>query len=103
MNATIIETVLFKLNDDVNDQAFSEAIKQSNKFVTSCKGFVARRLSCNNDGQWIEHIEWETMSNAKAAASKIGSDRNTQAFIGAINGDSVQMFHTQIKTALDAN
>jgi len=97
----IIETVLFKLEDGIDVETFSASIAGSTTFMESCPGFIARRLSSNADGQWIEHVEWETMDAAKAAASRIGSDPNTQDFVKCINGPSVQMLHTELVIALN--
>lgn len=101
MTNHIIETVLFKLKDGIDGEIFAASIPGSTTFIESCPGFIARRLSCNADGQWIEHVEWETMDAAKAAASRIGSDPNTENFVKCINGPSVQMFHTQIIKSLN--
>lgn len=96
----IIETVLFKLEDGIEHETFLASISGSTRFIESCPGFVSRRLSSNEDGQWIEHVQWETMEAAKSAASRIGADSNTQDFIKCIRGPSVQMFHTELITTL---
>lgn len=101
MTKNIIETVLFKLEDGIDSETFSASIAGSTAFMESCPGFIARRLSSNADAQWIEHVEWETPEAAKAAASRIGSDPNTQDFVKCINGPSVQMFHTELVVALN--
>lgn len=101
MTTHIIETVLFTLKPDTSLKAFHQAIEQSNTFVTACQGFIARRLSVNEAGQWIEHIEWKSIEDAQAAALRIGDDENTQAFVGAIDGPSVQLFHTNLHASVD--
>ena len=102
MTKHIIETVLFTLEDGIDGETFSASIPGSTAFMESCPGFIARRLSSNADGQWIEHVEWETMDAAKAAGSRIGSDPNTQSFVKCINGSSVKIFHTELVTALNS-
>ena len=96
----IIETVLFRLEDSVSREDFMATVPGSTAFMEDAPGWVARRLSCGKDGQWIEHVEWESMDAAKAAAARIGSDDRTAAFVKCINGPSVQMHHTELLVKL---
>lgn len=101
MTKHIIETVTFKLNDGVEHADFVKAAQDFNAFVLSRQGFIARRLSCGEDGTWIEHIEWETMDAAQAAAEAIGTDPANQPFLSAIDGPSAKMFHTELEISLE--
>lgn len=98
---TIIECVLFKLNDGVTKEEFISAAEKSNQFVASQPGFVTRRLSCSEEGQWLDHIEWQSMESAKNAAEKIGSDESALPFISLIDGPSVSMFHLGLEVAVN--
>ena len=70
-------------------------------FVEGQKDFVHRRLSCTADGTWIEHIEWESMKDAKSAAANIGSSELTKDFGKSINGPSAQMMHSELEVSLN--
>lgn len=100
MTKHVIETVTFKLNDGVTREEFSQAAKAMNDFVTSRPGFVARRLSCGADGEWIEHIEWADMDAAKGAAAAIGSVEGNKPFLSAINGSTVTMRHSELEVSV---
>jgi len=56
MSKNVIETVTFRLNDDVSRDEFVAAAKDMNAWVEARPGFLYRRLSCTEDGTWIEHI-----------------------------------------------
>ncbi len=74
MTKHTIETVALKLNEGVSRESFVEAAEAINDFVAKRDGFVSRRLSCNDDGLWIEHIEWATHEAAMSAAAEIGNE-----------------------------
>ena len=101
MTKHVIETVTFKLNDGISREGFAQAAKSMNDFVTSRPGFVARRLSCGDDGLWIEHIEWTDMDAAKAAAAAIGSVESNRSFLSAIDGSTVKLHHTELEVSLN--
>ncbi|ABD53796.1 hypothetical protein [Jannaschia sp. CCS1] len=85
MSKPIIETVTFKLNDNVTRADFVAAAKKMSPWVESREGFIHRRLSCGEDGTWIEHIHWANMDAAKAAAAEIGNAPGNANFLSAIN------------------
>jgi len=101
MSHHIIETVLFTLEPSVQKEAFIQSIEGSTIFIQSCSGFIARRLSCDEQGQWIEHVEWKSMEDAKNAAKRIVSDHNVQNFMKCIHGPSVTVHHTQLHTSIN--
>ena len=101
MTKHVIETVTFKLNDGISREEFAQSAKSMNDFVTSRPGFVARRLSCGDDGLWIEHIEWADMDAAKAAAAAIGSVESNKSFLSAIDGSTVKLYHTELEVSLN--
>lgn len=101
MTKHTIETVTFKLNDGVSREAFVEAAQAINDFVSKRDGFVSRRLSCGDDGLWIEHIEWKTLEAAKAAAAEIGNEPTLAPCMKAIDGPSVKMYHTTLEITLN--
>ncbi|QPH54809.1 antibiotic biosynthesis monooxygenase family protein [Pontivivens ytuae] len=101
MPGHVIETVLFTLEQGVRKDDFIAAAHAMRPFIEAQPGFVHRRLSCTEDGTWIEHIEWVDMDAAKAAAASIGSAPEAAAFVGAIDGPSVRMTHSRVEVALN--
>jgi len=99
MSNHVIETVTFRLMDGVPADEFLEAARQASTFITACPGFLRRRLSREEGGTWVEHVEWASMADAKSAAASIGKDANTQAFVRAIDGSSVKLAHSELKVS----
>lgn len=101
MSNAIIETVTFKLNEGVSQDAFVAAAKGMNAWVAARPGFVHRRLSCTEDGIWIEHIQWQDMPSAKAAAAEIGKAPGNADFLSAIDGKTVQLTRSELEVAIN--
>lgn len=101
MSKNVIETVTFKLNQGISREDFVAAAKEMNAWVASRPGFVHRRLSCTDDGTWIEHIQWTDMASAKAAAAEIGNAPTNANALSAINGPSVQLVHSELEVVIN--
>ncbi|GAA0476037.1 hypothetical protein GCM10009096_17220 [Parasphingorhabdus litoris] len=97
MNEHVIECVIFRLTEGTDQAAFHEKANLMSEWVKEQPGFVARNLSCTEEGEWIEHIEWTSMEAAKAAANLIGKDEKSRPFVSVIDGPSVSMRHAALK------
>lgn len=101
MNKHTIETVTFKLNDSMSREEFASAAEAITNFAQKQDGFVSRRLSCSDDGLWIEHVEWKTLEAAQAAAALIGKEPTLEACMKAIDGPSVVLHHTTLEISVN--
>lgn len=101
MSKNVIETVTFKLNDSVSREDFVAAANRMSSWVAARPGFMHRRLSCTEDGIWIEHIQWEDMDAARAAAAEIGKAPGNTDFLSAINGPTVQLMHSELEVVIN--
>ncbi len=93
MSETIIETVTFKLAPGADEAAFIKASDDVNAFLGTCDGFIARRLSKNADGVWLDHVEWRNLADAKAAAETLPAQQQLAPFMAAIDMSSAKMRH----------
>ena len=96
MSSHVIETVTFRVTDGVSEEAFLRAADEATAFMRACPGFLRRRLSRQEDGVWVEHIEWASVADANAAAAAIGQDERAQAFVRAIDGPSVRLARSEL-------
>lgn len=101
MSKNVIETVTFKLNEGVIREDFVAAAKNMSVWIEGRPGFMHRRLSCTDDGTWIEHVQWEDMDAAKAAAAEIGKASGNADFLSAINGPTVQLMHSELEVVIN--
>lgn len=100
MTKNVIETVMFKLNDGVSRAEFVAAANDMNVWVQARPGFV-HRLSCTEDGTWIEHIQRDNMNAAQAAVAEIGKAPGNATFLSAINGPRVQPTHSDLEVVIN--
>jgi len=100
MKNHVIETVVFKLLPNKSNDDFLATVPASTSFIENSAGFVSRRLSCGEDGTWIEHVEWETMEDAQKAGALFMSDPSLASMRDCIDGKNAQVFHTELKVSL---
>lgn len=101
MSKHVIETVTFKLNDGNSRADFIAAAGQMNAWVKEQSGFIQRRLSCSDDGTWIEQIEWKNMDAAKAAAAAAASAPANANFMSGIDFPTVQLTHSELEVVIN--
>lgn len=100
MTNQVIEVVQFKLNKGVKDKEFLSANKDIEKFISSLKGFVSRRLAQKEGGVWIDVVEWKTMEDAKIAAEKFMYAKEVEKFIMMIDEKTIDMQHFTIQLTM---
>lgn len=96
MSNHVIETVSFKLNEGITDEQFLATTKPVIKFLQAQPGFVARQLSSDGEGQWLDHVEWESMEQAQAAAVKFQTEASLAAVGGPLDFKTVVMTHSKL-------
>jgi len=96
MNNPVIEAVSYKLNANVSDADFLKASKAFDAFVENCDGFIRRRLSKGEDGQWLDHLEWASMEQVRKADKAFRSNQGLAPFIAMIDMDTMKMRHEQL-------
>ncbi len=97
-----IELVTFKLAEGADEAAFLNHAETANRFLGTCQGFVSRRLSKCEDGDWVEHVEWESLAAAEEAARKFMEEDSLKPMLAAIDPASVTMRHNTLKLAAGA-
>lgn len=93
-SSVVVELVVFKLKNGVDQGAFSKAVENSNVYLKKCPGFLDRQLSKAEDGvHWADVLHWKDMSNAKKAAEGIMAARECEGFLKMLDEKSIQMWH----------
>lgn len=97
----VMETVLFSLVPGTDPGAFLKLAEAVTAYLNRCPGFVSRRLSCIEDGRWIDQVEWEDMNTAKAAADGFYSDPGNAEFLQAIHTPSINFMHSTLEISVN--
>ena len=69
-NETVIEMVLFRTKEGVELENAKTELKKCNDFLVEQKGFISRKISISDDGQFLDIVFWTDMDAAKTAAEK---------------------------------
>jgi len=72
--ATIVEMVLYNINDGINLKDAQKEIMRLNNFISKQKGFVSRNTSKSEDGQFLDIVYWTDLNSAKSASEKAMKD-----------------------------
>jgi hypothetical protein len=95
--AAIAEIVSFKLASGVTDDAFLAAADNMEKtYLCNVRGFIGRTLSKDEEGNWIDHLEWASLKDAMAAMTGSAAEKSAAPFLQAIVSDSVNLKHWTI-------
>lgn len=100
MTKHIIETVTFKLAENVSHAAFLDTLPAVNTFIQSLDGFISRRLSQAEDGEWLDVIEWTSMEDAKSASDAFVKHEGCGPFMAAMDTTSIHMTHRSLQLSL---
>jgi len=71
---TVIEMVLFRTIEGVTLEYAKTELKKCNDFLAKQKGFVSRKITVSDDGEFLDLVYWTDMDSAKAAAEKAMHD-----------------------------
>lgn len=100
MTKNVLEVVEFALNEGVTTQGFLAEVEKTNAFLSTLPGFINRRLGQNDQGLWIDVVEWDTMKAAKDAAELFMTADVVQGFASMINHETIRMGHFDVKTVM---
>lgn len=100
MQAKVIELVSFTLRPNTDVSAFLSNNAAVEAFCRGQEGFVSRRLSRDDNGGWVDCVEWANMEAAQAAAKAIGKAEGVGPWLADIDMDSLSMRHLTVQAAL---
>ena len=80
----VIETVRFRLNADVDKDAFQQAVEQSTVYLRTCQGFINRVTGFGDAGECIDLVLWETREDGERVWQVFDAAPENRAFIATI-------------------
>ena len=91
--AATVEVVFYTARPGVSDEqilAVSEALQRD---VARCPGYIGRRLLKNEDGQWLDLVDWASLDAALAAADVIMERPAAREFMALVEPDTIRIMH----------
>lgn len=98
----ILEVVLFRAKAGVADEQVLQGSAQIQPWLAGAAGYLNRKLSKGEDGQWVDLVEWRTLAEAHHAAEQLMAESSAAAFMSLIDPESVTMLHVQQQQAFGA-
>jgi len=102
MNYTI-ELVKFKSKKGIDPSTFTSALITLDHFIKEQPGFIARELSSDKNGLYVDYIKWVDLKSANIAAKKIMKSEKCMQVFALIDEKSIQMSHTRISHFFQRN
>jgi len=96
-----LEIVRFRLQPGVTDEAFLAAAAASASFLRRQSGFRRRALSKGPDGIWVDHVEWESLAQARTAMEQSMTEPALASFMNAVDPESMMMDHLEIAQRIE--
>ena len=94
--ATIIEMVLFKVNDGIAPEKAKEQFIKLNKIVSSQDGFISRKTAISEDGQYLDLVYWKDLVSAQKASKNVLKNKEATAIFSIINQEQMTFKHLKI-------
>jgi hypothetical protein len=101
MDGKVIEIVTFKLAAGVSDEAFLKHTDVVNSYISSRKGFISRRLSKAADGSYLDHVTWESLTDATTAMESSMKEASLAPFMQSIDPASVKVEHQSVVASVN--
>lgn len=96
MSLVCHEIVVFRAAKGVAPQQLADALADVDALIREQPGFISRTTLHDPDtSYWIDHIAWESRSNAMQALEQLNSAPLAAALFGRLDPASVLMLHGQ--------
>ncbi|TGV04070.1 hypothetical protein [Flavivirga rizhaonensis] len=91
-----IELVLFKTKTGFTKEEVVNAAKNINPVLEKYEGYISRKLSITEDGQWMDVIYWTNLENAEKASKHILDNKLAQKYFEMIDNTTMEFNHFNV-------
>lgn len=88
-----IEIVKFRLKSGIGDEEGRTKLLQLNQCVEAFDGFIERKLSRTEEGEWLDIVYWTSKKAALAAAEQVAKDPKALQAFAVIDESTMSMNH----------
>ena len=89
----IVEVVTFKLKSGIDTEEGKKKLLQLNDCVKHFDGFIERKLTLNEKGEWLDIVYWTSKRAALNAAEEVSKDPKAIEFFSVIDESTIVMGH----------
>jgi len=88
-----IEIVKFKLKSGITPEEGKEKLLLLNQCVKEFDGFIERKLTVNEEGEWLDIVYWTSKDAALKAAEQVTKNPKALEAFAVIDESSMMMGH----------
>lgn len=101
---SVIETVRYRLRNGATTEEAVAAWKESQSFARAQKGFLNRQIAVTENGEFLDHVEWASMEDAKAASTNFDPGKYPEllGLVKVLDESSMVMTHYEVLGTADA-
>ena len=88
-----VEIVKFKLKAGISAEEGKEKLLKLNQCVQAFDGFIERKLTKNEDGEWLDIVYWTSKEAALNAAEQVAKDPKALEAFAVIDESTIVMNH----------
>ncbi|MDO5980315.1 antibiotic biosynthesis monooxygenase family protein [Flavivirga spongiicola] len=92
----VVELVLFKTKPEFTKTQVVNAAKNINPVLEKHKGYLSRKLSITEDGQWMDVVYWTDLESAENASKHILENKLAQKYFEMIDDSTVEFNHFNV-------
>jgi hypothetical protein len=96
MTQKAVEIVHFRLRSDVSEADFLQATAKADGALRCLDGFISRHVSRDKNGNWIDYVLWESMTEALDAAQVFHTLPDAQEFCGMLDMSQARVSHLSL-------
>ena len=95
---SVIETVRYRLKDGATTEEAVAAWEESQSFARAQKGFLSRKIAVTAEGEFLDHVEWASMDDAKAASANFDPGKYPEllGLMKVLDESSMTMTHYEV-------
>lgn len=92
---SVIETVRYRLKKGTTTEEALAAWEESQSFARAQNGFLGRKIAVTEEGEFLDHVEWVSMDDAKAAATNFDPGKYPEllGLVKVLDESSMVMTH----------
>lgn len=94
--STVIELVLFNVNEGISLEEAKVALNNINEIVGKQKGFISRKTAITKDGQFLDLIYWTDLNAAEKASEILLKNAEVAKVFSIIKQDDMLFKHFEI-------
>ncbi|SHG92768.1 antibiotic biosynthesis monooxygenase family protein [Cognatishimia maritima] len=95
---SVIETVRYRLKDGATQKDALAAWEESQSFARAQNGFLGRKLAVTAEGDFLDHVEWASIEDAKSAAANFDPSKFPEllGLMKVLDESSMTMTHYEV-------